>query len=150
MTEAVPLRATLQRHHHHVVGGADAALIEHAGIGIGAGAQHSVQRIDAAERRIRGFAALRAVIVEIERERDHLALFHQLRGGDDVLGLRVIERGRSRYLDPICPSSCISPPPCGDRLASLCARTLAFAAPLCCVMDLTNFSRMLAQNAARC
>jgi hypothetical protein len=42
MPEAVPLRAALQRHHHHVVGGADAALVEHAGIGVGAGAQHRV------------------------------------------------------------------------------------------------------------
>jgi hypothetical protein len=103
VTEAVPLRAALQRHHHHVVGGADAALIERAGIGVRAGAQHRVQRIDAAERRIRGLAALRAVIIEIERERDHLALFHELRCGDDVFGLRVIERADLIIGTPFAP-----------------------------------------------
>jgi hypothetical protein len=30
VAEPVPLRAALQRHHHHVVGGTDAAVIEHA------------------------------------------------------------------------------------------------------------------------
>ena len=103
VAEAVPLRAALQRHHHHVVGGADAALVEHAGIGVGAGAQHGVQRIDAAEHRILGLAALRAVVVEVERERDHLALLHQLRRGDDVLRPRVVERADLVVGAPLAP-----------------------------------------------
>ena len=103
VAEPVPLRAALQRHHHHVVGGADAALVEHARIGVGAGAQHGVQRIDAAERRIIGLAALRAVVVEIERQRDHLAFFHQLRRGDDVFGRGVIERADLVVGTPFAP-----------------------------------------------
>jgi His/Glu/Gln/Arg/opine family amino acid ABC transporter permease subunit len=42
-----------------------------------------------------GYCALRAlrpVLVEVERERDHLAFAHQARGGDDVLGLGEVER----------------------------------------------------------
>src|SRR5690606_35594329 len=52
VTEPVPLRAALQGHGHHVVGGADAALVEHAGIGVGAGAQHGVDRVGASHARI--------------------------------------------------------------------------------------------------
>src|SRR5437879_4060812 len=92
VAQAVPLRAALQRHHHHVVGGADAAMVEHAGVGVGAGSQQRVHRVDAAERRVLALRALRAVLVEVERERDDLALAHQARRGDDVLGLRVVER----------------------------------------------------------
>src|SRR5205814_317139 len=50
VAEPIPLRAALQRHGHHIVGGADAALVEHAGIGVGAGAQHGVDRIGTAHR----------------------------------------------------------------------------------------------------
>ena len=85
VAEPVPLRAALQRHGHHVVGGADAALVEHARIGVGAGADHGVDRIGAAHRRIVALGALRAGVIEVERERDHLALPHQPRGRDDVL-----------------------------------------------------------------
>ncbi len=103
VAEAVPLGAGLQRHHHDVVGGADAAFVEHAGIGVGAGAQHHVQRIDAAERRVFGLAALRTELVEVERQRDHLAFTHQLGSGDDVLGLRVIERSDLVVRAPLTP-----------------------------------------------
>jgi hypothetical protein len=103
VAEAVPLRAALQRHHHHVVGGTDAALVEHAGIGVGAGAQHGVQRIDAAEHGIIGLAALRAVVVEVERQRDHLALFDKPRRGDDVFSRRVIERADLVVGAPFAP-----------------------------------------------
>src|SRR5262249_48969110 len=40
VAEPIPLRATLQGHGHHIVGGADTALVEHTGIGVGAGADH--------------------------------------------------------------------------------------------------------------
>ena len=103
VAEPVPLGAALERHHHQVVGGADAAMIEHAGIGVGPGAQHHVQRIDAPERRILALRALRAGVVEIERERDHLSLAHQPRRGDDVLRRRVVERADLVVRAPFAP-----------------------------------------------
>ena len=103
VAQAVPLRAALQRHHHHVVGGADAAVVEHARVGVGAGAQHGVHRVDAAHRRVLALRALRPVVVEVERERDHLALLHQARRRDDVLGLRVVERADLVVRAPLAP-----------------------------------------------
>ena len=103
VAEPVPLRAALQRHGHHVVGGADAALVEHAGIGVGAGADHGVDRIGAAHRRIFALGALRPGVVEVERERDHLAFLHQLRGGDDVLRAREVERADLVVRAPFAP-----------------------------------------------
>jgi hypothetical protein len=91
VTEPIPLGAALQRHDHHVIGGANAALVEHARIGIGSGAQHDVDGIDAAHGGIFAFGALRPMLVEIERQRDHLALAHQSGRRDDVFGLRVIQ-----------------------------------------------------------
>src|SRR6266540_1379629 len=91
VAEPVPLRAALERHDHHVVGRADAAVIEHARIRVGARAQHRVHGVDAPHRRVFALCALRPGVVEVERERDHLALLHQPRRGDDVLGLRVVE-----------------------------------------------------------
>src|SRR6185312_6255023 len=91
VAEPVPLRAALQRHGHHIVGGADAALVEHARIGVGAGAQHGVDRVGAAHARVFALGALRPGMVVIERERDHLAFFDQAGGGDDVFGAGVIE-----------------------------------------------------------
>ena len=103
VAEPVPLGAALQRHHHHVIGGADAALVEHAGIGIGAGAQHEVQRVDAAHGRVIGLAALGAELIEIERERDHLALLDEPGGGDDVLGTGVVQRADFVVRAPLAP-----------------------------------------------
>src|SRR6266581_2994644 len=91
VAEPVPLRAALQGHHHHVVGRADAAMVEHARIGVGARAQHRMNGVDAPHRRVFALCALRAVVVEVESQRDHFALFHQPRRSDDVLGLRVVE-----------------------------------------------------------
>src|SRR5262249_47198230 len=59
MPEPVPLRAALQRHGHHIVGGADAALVEHAGIRVGAGADHGVDWVGAAHRGVIALGALR-------------------------------------------------------------------------------------------
>src|SRR5450756_3112818 len=67
-------------------------LVEHAGIGVGAGTDHGVDRIGAPHRRIFAFGALWPGMVEVERKRDHLALLDQLGGGDDVLRRGVIER----------------------------------------------------------
>src|SRR5260370_31055882 len=47
---------------------------------VGAGAQHGVDRVGAAHGRIGAFGALRPGMIEIERERDHLALSHQAGG----------------------------------------------------------------------
>ena len=103
VAEPVPLRSALQRHGHHVVGGADAALVEHAGIGVGAGADHGVDRIGAPHRRIFALGALRPGMVEVERKRDHLALLDQLGGGDDVLRRGVIERADFVGRAPFAP-----------------------------------------------
>ena len=92
MAEAVPLRAALQRHHDHVVRGTDAALVEHASIGVGAGAQHRVQRIDASERGILALSALGTGVVEVERKRDHFAFADQACGGDDILRPGMVQR----------------------------------------------------------
>ena len=103
VAEAVPLRAALQRQHHHVVGGADAALVEDAGVGVGAGAQHDVQRIDAAQGRVGRLGALRTFLVVVERQRDHLALLHQPGRGDDVFGLSVVQRADLVVRTPLAP-----------------------------------------------
>ena len=103
VAEAVPLRAALQRHDDDVVGAADLAVVEHAGIRVGAGAGHHVDRIEAAERGILGLAALRALLVVVERERDHLALAHQPRRGDDVRGGGEVERADLVVLAPAAP-----------------------------------------------
>jgi hypothetical protein len=97
------LRAALQRHHHHVIGGADAALVEHAGIRVGAGAQHGVHRIDAAHRRIFALGALRAGVVEVERERDHLAFLDEACRRDDVLRRGVVQRADLVIRTPLAP-----------------------------------------------
>ena len=103
VAEAVPLRAALQRHDDDVVGAADLAVVEHAGIGIGPGAGHHVDRVEAAERGILGLAALRAFLVVVQRERDDLALPHQSRRGDDVDGGGEVERADLVVLAPAAP-----------------------------------------------
>src|SRR5262249_21964577 len=103
VAEPVPLRAALQRHGHHVVGGADAALVEHAGIGIGAGADHGVNRIGAPHGRIVALGALRTGVVEVERERDDFAFAHEPCRRDDVLGTGVVERADLVIRPPLAP-----------------------------------------------
>src|SRR5262249_8047968 len=58
VAEPIPLRAALERHGHHIIGGADTALVEHTGIGIGAGADHGMDRVGAPHCRIIAFGAL--------------------------------------------------------------------------------------------
>jgi hypothetical protein len=93
----------LQGHHDHVVRSADAAMIEHARVRVGAGAEHHVQRIDPAERRVLALRALRAVLVEVERERYDLSLAHQLRRGDDIFRAGVVERADLVVRPPLAP-----------------------------------------------
>src|SRR6478736_3162119 len=78
-------------------------MIEHTRIGIRAGAQHDVQRIDASERRIGGFGALRPMLMEVERERNHLALAHEPCGSDDIVRRRIIERTDLVVCAPLAP-----------------------------------------------
>jgi hypothetical protein len=97
------LRAALQRHGHHVVGGADAALVEHAGISVRAGADHGVDRVGAAHRRIAALGALRTGVVEIERQRDDLAFAHEPCRGEDILGTGVVEGADLVVWSPLAP-----------------------------------------------
>src|SRR5437870_5546545 len=103
VTEPIPLRAALERHGHHVISGPDAAFVEHTGIGIGAGADHGMDRIGAPHRRIIAFGALRASVVEVKRKRDDLAFAHEPCRGDDVFRTRIVERADLVVRPPLAP-----------------------------------------------
>ena len=103
VTEPIPLRAALERHGHHVVSGPDAAFVEHTGIGIGAGADHGMDRIGAPHRRVIALGALRTGVVEVERKRDDLAFTHESCRGDDVLRMRIVERAYLVVRPPLAP-----------------------------------------------
>src|SRR5215813_9166217 len=90
-----PLHAQIQR----VVGIADLVPILPAGDGIGAGRQHLVDRIEAPSEQ----AGLRAVAVERDAERKHLAGADQTSGLDDILGPDVVERADLVVLAPAAP-----------------------------------------------
>src|SRR5581483_10444410 len=47
--------------------------------------------------------ALRPGVVEVERQRNHLALLHQARRGDDIFGRRVVERADLVMGAPFAP-----------------------------------------------
>src|SRR5205814_6681241 len=53
--------------------------------------------------RIFALGALRAVLVEVEGERDHLALAHQLCRSDDILRLREIQGSDLVIGTPLAP-----------------------------------------------
>src|SRR5262249_46178189 len=103
MAQAVPLRATLERHRHHVIGGTNAALVERARIGVRAGAQHRMDRVGAPHGGIFALCALRAGVIEVQRKRDHFALFDQARSSNDVLWSRVVERADLVIGPPLAP-----------------------------------------------
>src|SRR5262249_30677406 len=103
VAEPIPLRAALERHGHHIIGGADAALVEHTGIGIGAGADHGMDRIGAPHCRVIALGALRTGVVEVERKRDDLAFAHELCCGDDVFWARIVERTDFVVRSPLTP-----------------------------------------------
>jgi hypothetical protein len=75
----------------------------HAGIGVGPGAQHGVDRVEAADRREFGLAALRALLVVVEGERKYLAPADEAGGPDDVLGRRVVEGADLVVGPPLAP-----------------------------------------------
>src|SRR5262249_37945412 len=66
---------------------------------VGAGRQHLMDRIEAAAEQ----AGLRAVGVERDAEREHLADADQARCLDDVLGAHVVERPDLVVLTPTLP-----------------------------------------------
>jgi len=86
------MRAALQGHDDHVVRGADAAVVEHAGIGVGARAQHRVNRVDPAHRGVLALRALGPLLSKLSAREMTFPFFHQARRSDDVLGPRVVQR----------------------------------------------------------
>ena len=99
VAERVPVGRALHAQVQRVVGVADLVPVLLAGDGVGAGRQHLVDRIEAAAEQ----AGLRAVAVERNAEREHLAGLDQLRGVDDVLGRDVVERADVVVLAPAAP-----------------------------------------------
>jgi hypothetical protein len=100
--DAALLRAE-GRHFAAIVAVPHVVLIEDVVEPVRLGAALERHHIDASERGIFALGALRAGVVEVERERDHLALTHQLRGGDDVFGRRVVERADLVLRAPFAP-----------------------------------------------
>src|SRR5262249_11839097 len=88
MPERIPVRRPLNAQVQRVVGVADLVPVLPAGDGVGAGRQHLVDRIEAPSEQ----AGLRAIAVEWDAERKHLAGADQTSGLDDILGPDVVER----------------------------------------------------------
>ena len=99
VAERIPVGGALHAQIERVVGVADLVPVLLAGDGVGAGREHLVDRIEAAAEQ----AGLRAVAVERDAEREHLAGADQARGLDDVLGRDVIERADLVVLAPAAP-----------------------------------------------
>ena len=99
VAERVPVGGALHAQHQRVVGVADLVPVLLAGDGVGAGREHLVDRVEAAAEQ----AGLRAVAVERNAEREHLAGADQARGLDDVLGRDVVERADLVVLAPAAP-----------------------------------------------
>ena len=93
------MRRALHAEVERVVGVADLVPVLLAGDGVGAGREHLVDRIEAAAEQ----AGLRAVAVERDAEREHLAGADQACGLDDVLGGDVVERADLVVLAPAAP-----------------------------------------------
>ena len=99
VAERVPVGGALHAQHERVVGVADLVPVLLAGDGVGAGREHLVDRIEAAAEQ----AVLRALAVERNAEREHLAGADQARRLDDVLGRDVVERAALVVLAPAAP-----------------------------------------------
>ena len=99
VAERVPMRRALHAEIQRVVGVADLVPVLLAGDGVGAGREHLVDRVEAAAEQ----AGLRAVAVERNAEREHLAGADQARRLDDVLGRDVVERPDLVFLAPAAP-----------------------------------------------
>ena len=101
VAERIPVRRALDAQVERVVGIAQLAGVLAACNSIGAGCQHLVDRIEAAAEQAR----LGPLAVEGDAECEGLAALDQLGGGDDVLGLDVVERARVVVGSPLAPSS---------------------------------------------
>ena len=88
MPEGIPLGPALQRQRDHVVGIAKLSLVLVARHSVCPSGGHGVDRVEAVAPK----AALRTLVIEIERQREDLALSDQPGGGDDVLGGDEIQR----------------------------------------------------------
>jgi len=93
------VRRALHAQHQRVVGVANPVPVLLASDGIGAGREHLMDRIESAAEQ----AGLRAVAVERDAEREHLAGADQARRLDDVLGGDVVERSDLVLLTPAAP-----------------------------------------------
>ena len=112
VAERVPMRRTLDAQHERVVGVADLVPVLLAGDGVGAGREHLVDRIEAAAEQ----SGLRAVAVERNAKREHLAGANEARRVDDILGRDVVQRADLVFLAP--------PSPVRELLRSLLDRLL--------------------------
>jgi hypothetical protein len=91
---------SLHRHVDGIVGVADAGILVVAtGNRVGTGGQHGVDRIPAPAEQ----AGLRAVAIERNAEREHLAGADQARGPHNVLSRNVIERADLIVVAPPAP-----------------------------------------------
>ena len=99
VAERVPMGGALNAQIERVVGVADLVPVLLAGDGVGAGGEHLVDRVEAPAEQ----AGLRAVAVERDAEREHLAGADQARGVHDVLRRDVIERADLVVLAPPSP-----------------------------------------------
>src|SRR5262252_6760263 len=97
--ERIPVSCPLHAQIQRVVGVADFVPVLPAGDGVGTGRQHLVDRIEAPSEQ----AGLRAVAVERDAERKHLAGADQTGGLDDILGPDVVERADLIILAPAAP-----------------------------------------------
>src|SRR5262249_1897132 len=84
-------------------GGADAALVEHTGIGVGAGADHGMDRVGAPHCRIIALGALRTGMVEVKSKRNDLAFAHEPCCRDDVFRTGIVERTDLVVRPPLAP-----------------------------------------------
>src|SRR5215471_15554611 len=99
VSERIPVRGPLHAQVQRVVGVADLVPVLPAGDGVGAGRQHLVDRIEASSEQAR----LRAVAVERDAERKHLAGADQTGGLDDILRPDLVERADLVVLAPAAP-----------------------------------------------
>jgi len=95
---ASPMRGALHAEVQRVVGIADLVPVLLAGDRVGAGRQHLVDRVEAART-----GRLRALAIERDSEREHLAGLDELRRVRDVLRRDVIERADVVVLAPAAP-----------------------------------------------
>src|SRR3984893_7377809 len=99
VTQRIPMGGALHTQMERVVRVADLVPILPAGNGVGPGRQHLMDGIEASSEE----AGLRAVAVEGDAERKHLARADQACGLDDVLRRDVVERADLIVFAPAAP-----------------------------------------------